>query len=337
MTVEPPFGHPATTLPGKPLDPASDYFDLDVPLDGYRWWYLDVVSDDGRYSLVIIGFIGSVFSPYYASARRRGPADPFAHCALNAILYGPGRRKRWAMTERSASMFNSRAQGVNIGPSSMYWDNNALVVDIDERCNPLPIAFRGQVRLQPTLVNPHAFALHSNGQHHWWPVAPVATAEVKLQSPDVQFSGSAYLDSNFGNRPLERDFSDWDWTRSESPVRDGKTPAITYRCNETDGQRTALSLAIDEHGTLRTAQVGAHQKLSRAFWQVARSTLSDAPVRKIKTLEDTPFYVRSLLTTDTAKLVHESLDLGRFSSRWVQTLLPFRMPRNDTQRGQENQ
>jgi carotenoid 1,2-hydratase len=48
-------------------------------------------------------------------------------------------------------------------------------------------------------------------------------------------------------------------------------------------------------------------------------------------LEDAPFYSRSLLATHLAgspgPAIHESLDLDRFRSRWVQCLLPFRMPR----------
>ena len=57
-----------------------------------RWWYLDALSDDGRHGLTVIAFIGSVFSPYYALARRRGAGDPLDHCALNVALYGAGGR-----------------------------------------------------------------------------------------------------------------------------------------------------------------------------------------------------------------------------------------------------
>jgi carotenoid 1,2-hydratase len=56
------------------------------------------MSDDGRHGLTIIALIGSVFSPYYAWARRRGPTDPEHFCALNVALYGVD--KGWAMTER---------------------------------------------------------------------------------------------------------------------------------------------------------------------------------------------------------------------------------------------
>jgi len=41
---------------------------------GYAWWYVDALSADGRFGLSIIAFVGSVFSPYYALARRRGAA-----------------------------------------------------------------------------------------------------------------------------------------------------------------------------------------------------------------------------------------------------------------------
>ena len=51
----------------------------------------------------------------------------------------------------------------------------------------------------------------------------------------------------------------------------------------------------------------------------------------LRTLEDTPFYARSMLSANAGSeeflVMHESLDLERFRSRWVRTLLPFRMPR----------
>ena len=60
------------TTAGHPDGPA---FDVAVPDSGYRWWYVDGISDDGRDGIVVIAFIGSVFSPYYFRARARGPCD----------------------------------------------------------------------------------------------------------------------------------------------------------------------------------------------------------------------------------------------------------------------
>jgi carotenoid 1,2-hydratase len=73
--------------------------------------------------------------------------------------------------------------------------------------------------------------------------------------------------------------------------------------------------------------------LPSTLWRVERRTRVDAQssARVIATLEDTPFYARSVLETkllgETATAMHESLCLDRFNSRWVQTLLPFRIPR----------
>ena len=69
-------------------------FDEPVAPNGYAWWYVDALSDDGRHGLTVIAFIGSVFSPYYAWARRRGRADP--HEPLRA------ERRRCTATGRQA-------------------------------------------------------------------------------------------------------------------------------------------------------------------------------------------------------------------------------------------
>jgi carotenoid 1,2-hydratase len=51
----------------------------------------------------------------------------------------------------------------------------------------------------------------------------------------------------------------------------------------------------------------------------------------VSTLEDTPFYVRSLLRTrllgEDVTAVHESLDVPRLVSLPVRLMLPWRMPR----------
>jgi hypothetical protein len=45
----------------------------------------------------VIGFIGSVFSPWYAWS---GRGDPGNHCCINVATYGRG--GRFAMTDRGA-------------------------------------------------------------------------------------------------------------------------------------------------------------------------------------------------------------------------------------------
>ena len=74
-------------------------FDFPVVKNGYRWWYVDGFSDCGQHGVTLIFFIGTVFSPFYASARKRGDADPREFVCVNAVFYEP-KRKYWAMTER---------------------------------------------------------------------------------------------------------------------------------------------------------------------------------------------------------------------------------------------
>lgn len=295
---------------------------------GYAWWYLDALTDDGQHGLTLIAFLGSVFSPYYARARRRGDADPLQHVALNVALYGVGMRS-WAMTERGRGAVARTATSLAIGPSALTWEGDALCVHIDEIAVPIPHRIRGTVRLYPAAWTAHGFALDAAGHHVWHPLAPVARVEVALDHPALRWSGSGYLDSNTGTAPLERDFVRWDWSRATI----GCETLLLYDVAWRGGGALALALRCDARGGVTPFGPPPPQPLPRTLWQIARATRADAHTapRVEQTLEDTPFYARSLLATQVlgtpARAVHESLSLERFRTGWVQALLPFRMPR----------
>jgi carotenoid 1,2-hydratase len=118
-----------------------------VPPNGYAWWYLDALSPDGRFGLTIIAFVGSVFSPYYAAARKAGPADPLDHCCLNVCLYLPGAR-RWTMIERGREAVERAPDRFVIGPSALDWDGERLRVRFDEQ-TPTGAPVRGEVVATP--------------------------------------------------------------------------------------------------------------------------------------------------------------------------------------------
>lgn len=65
-------------------------------------------------------------------------------------------------------------------------------------------------------------------------------------------------------------------------------------------------------------------------WRVPRRISATAP-SIAKTLEDTPFYARSVVTANLlghpVTAMHESLAMNQFTAPWVQAMLPFRMPR----------
>jgi carotenoid 1,2-hydratase len=286
------------------------------------------VSDDGEHAITIIALLGSVFSPYYAGARAIGPADPLEHCAMNVGVYGP-RGDLWSLTERGSRRVARGARDLAVGPSSMEWDGTELRIAFDEITAPVPSRLRGRVRVRPLDVTGEVFALDAAGKHAWSPIAPVATAEVDLESPRLRFRGAAYFDANAGDEPLEQAFSSWTWSRSS---RAGET-AVTYDVLRADGSRGLLAKVFGAGGAARDLGDLQPMPLGRTRWGVDRSIQVDGRTspRLLRTLEDTPFYARSLASASfggqASTVVHEALSLDRFKQGWVRFLLPFRMRR----------
>lgn len=302
-------------------------FDETIPADGYRWWYVDALSDDGRHGLTLIVFIGSVFSPFYAAARRGGPAEPLEHCAVNVALYGP--RRRWALTERRVAGMPAGPGQLAIGPSSLHWDGNTLVARIDERSSPLGTPIRGELRIHPESLTEHEVSLDGSRNHHWWPVAPASRIEVALAQPALRWAGRGYFDSNRGNSPLERAFASWTWSRALTP----EGTRIHYDVNCRDGTRTEIAALVRPTGAVEEIARPDRAPLPPTLiWRIQRETRSEDGVARVaRTLEDTPFYSRSVVSARQGgrdvTAVHESLSLDRFASRWVQQLIPYRMRR----------
>jgi carotenoid 1,2-hydratase len=300
-------------------------FDVVVGPQGYAWWYVDAFSDDRRHGLTIIAFIGSVFSPYY---KLSGRGDPDNHCAINVALNGP-RSSAWAMTERGRRDVGRDTDRFEVGPSAVRWDGDCLVIDIRERSMPLGYKVAGQVRVTPRMIGTTAFALDPDAIHRWHPVAPRARVEVAMTHPGVRWSGEGYFDSNFGDEPLEAGFVDWHWSRAH--LKD--EVAVLYGGERRDGRPFNLALSCDSQGRWRDRDLPPVARLRRSNWLVERLTRADAGHRPsiARTWIDAPFYARSALDTrlwgEDARAVHESLNLRRFASPVVQSMLPYRMPR----------
>jgi carotenoid 1,2-hydratase len=299
-------------------------FDGQVKPGGYAWWYLDALSDDGAQAMTLIAFIGSVFSPYYAWANRKTPAPAENFCAMNMVLYQP-RGGYWAMTERGRKSLTRTAEMLRIGPSALRWDGATLVADINEHCAPLPRRLRGRITLTPQALQQEVFTLDPAGRHRWRPIAPRARVNVAFEQPGISWSGEGYWDCNEGDAPLATDFAEWHWSRGGDK--------ILYDMRYADGTQHGLALCVQADGTLQPFTPPPAQNLPGTLWRVDRVTRADAGAgaRVVKTLEDAPFYARSLVETrldgDAVTCVHESLSLTRFASPWVRALLPFRMPR----------
>jgi carotenoid 1,2-hydratase len=91
------------------------------------------------------------------------------------------------------------------------------------------------------------------------------------------------------------------------------------------------ALLFDPNGGSVSIESPPAVPLARGGWGMERVVRSAGAARIVRTLEDSPFYSRSLVETTVEGVpaigVHESLDLGRFSLPWVQALIPFRAPR----------
>ena len=300
-------------------------FDIRPPAGGYAWWYIDGVSDDGTRAISIIGFIGSVFSPWYHWS---GRGDPANNCCMNVATYGRG--GRFAMTDRGRGALKTTADTFTVGPSSMQWNGQEVVIDIDEVSSlPLISRMRGRVTLTPSAITNVELPLTTDGAHIWRPFAPVSRIKVDLEATGWQFDGHGYFDANFGARPLEHDFSYWTWGRY--PTSDGAT--CFYDAERRDGTTLEAAVAFDAQGQARHISAPARTPFKRTLWALRRETRADAGTtpRQIKAMLDAPFYSRSVVEThingERTQGVHEALDLNRYANPLLKPMLAVRVPR----------
>ncbi len=273
----------------------------------------------------MIGFIGSVFSPWYRWSGRRNPQN---HVCINVATSGPG--GRFTMTDRGASALRQTNARFEVGPSMMQWAGDHLLIDIDEVSSPPLInRIRGQIRVIPSGLTQVELPLTSDGAHIWRPFAPKARIEVEIDRPGWQWQGEGYFDANFGTRALEEDFSYWTWSRY--PTRTGAT--CFYDATRLDGSELAAGFRFDDTGKAETLVLPPKARLGRSLWAVKRETRADAGFRPRQALAmlDAPFYTRSAVETqldgERVTGVHEALDLRRFRSPLLKPMLAVRVPR----------
>lgn len=305
-------------------------FTDEVPDNGYRWWYVDAQSDDGQNAITLILFVGSVFSPYYAWARKRqANADAADFCALNVALYGS--KKCWAMTERNAAGVKRSPNRFELNKSCVTKTDAELRFDIDEWTVPIPRRVRGKVSISLNHSSPDAYPIDSQQKHFWQPLAPHTRIEVNMNSPDLSWEGNCYVDSNFGRCALETTFKQWHWSRAHLS---NNTTLVQYDTEELNGHTAQNTWNFNQSMASEVHTINAQKPLKTTpIWRIKRHTRIEgsANIENLRTLEDTPFYARSSYETTIdgvrANCMHESLNLKRFASPWVQCLLPFRMPR----------
>jgi carotenoid 1,2-hydratase len=278
---------------------------------------------------VIIAFIGSVFSPDYFTAQRSGAADPYEHCAVNVALYGAG-TGGWAFTHYGRRAVSFEPCELVLAGNHFVWTPQNFTCRIREQGAPWPASLRGVVTLQTAAHSPMRIPLTPDGRHVWQALIPCGRVAVEFDRPSLRWEGNGYLDSNYGSVPIHQGFRRWSWLRAHGrdstrivyDVVPRDTPASSYALKYAAGRWQELA------GPVRNAAAQA------SGWHVARAIAADPGTQPqvIKTLENAPFYVRSLVRTtledEPLTAMHESLSLERFQSVWVRSLLPFRIRRS---------
>lgn len=232
------------------------------------------------------------------------------------------------MTERGASALRRGARELAIGPSALRWTGERLELCLDEWAVPLPRRVRGRIHVWPQGLSRYLAPLDGAGRHRWGPIAPAARVEVELDAPALRWSGHGYLDCNEGDEPIESPFRSWDWSRARLA---GGDTAVLYDVRERSGAERLLALRFARDGAVSTFEAPQRRPLPGTLWRVPRQVRAEATPALVRTLEDTPFYVRSELRTrllgEEVTAMHESLEVPRLASRAVQWMLPWRMPR----------
>ena len=129
---------------------------------------------------------------------------------------------------------------------------------------------------------------------------------------------------------MDRGFLEWDWSRAS--LADGST-AVIYDVRPRQGDERVIAQRFAPDGSAHAFEPPPRQRLPRSKWGLPRNMRTEpgTPARVEQTLEDTPFYVRSLLSSgllgEQVTSVHETLDLPRLVSLPVRLMLPWRMPR----------
>ena len=153
---------------------------------------------------------------------------------------------------------------------------------------------------------------------------------VEFSAPRQSWSGRAYVDSNWGEESVEARFEGWQWSRAER--RD--STCVYYDVVERDGTARSIACAFGSDGGVSGLPDATLHHAPKTGWRMPRPYRSEpGPHGLVKTVEDTPFYARSLITQviagEPVTAFHESLSAKRFASPIVQFMLPWRMPRRN--------
>ena len=178
------------------------------------------------------------------------------------------------------------------------------------------------------------------GRHRWWPIAPAARVEVALERPALRWSGAGLSSTP---TPATRR-----WSRTSSAGTGARAPlpgggaACSTTCEPRGGGRARRSRCASGPAARSSRRPAAAARAPAAHGCGgcrARRADPGAAARVVRTLEDAPFYARSVvvdahLRRGRRRAVHESLSLDRFRRPGCRRCCPSACPARGVDRRQ---
>jgi carotenoid 1,2-hydratase len=283
----------------------------------YRWYYADVTA--GEYCAVFIFMVGSLFSPRYSVAARRGGL-PREHCAVNFALYRRGMRQRWVLSEYPRVARES-PRGLCIGRSTLSYEGGVVRMEVDERTAPWGRPVRARVLLEPRTPLGSEVQLVPGLPHWWQPVAPRGRAWLEVATAGVEAEGLGYHDTNHGGEQLGGRLAGWHWSRThgaQETVVDYVLPPGLAPVRVTAGPRGVELARGTGAEALPTGLTGWGLRVPR------RLRAGERVVGAPRLLESSPFYARVEVREEGLDTLGEVADFRRFHSPFIRWMAHFR-------------
>ena len=281
---------------------------------GYRWYYADVTA--GTLHAVAIFLVGSIFSPRYSVAARRG-GKATAHCAVNFALYEGDVRRAWVLSEYEGCAASDGE--LRIGRSRVQWHGNGVRFEVDERTAPWGRPVKAVLELTAESPAGEEVQLLRGQPHHWQPLMARATATLEVPTHGVSVGGRGYHDTNHGTERLGGGVPGWQWMRAHGP----ESTVVHYLLPDGEqlrvvASRTGVSLERQRADALRQQRSGwgldVPNELPTGEERLPRAGL----------LESSPFYARFAAARPGLDVMGESADFRRFHSPLIRWMAHFR-------------
>ncbi|MCP3103712.1 carotenoid 1,2-hydratase [Myxococcus sp. K15C18031901] len=284
----------------------------------YRWFYADVTA--GPFSAVCIFMLGSLFSPRYSVAARRGGL-PLEHSAVNFALYHEGVRRLWVLSEYPRAELESPGR-LRIGRSTLtYGESGTVCMEVEDWTAPWGRPVSARLTLEPLTPMGEVVRLMPGLPHYWQALAPRSRARLEVPSLGVTADGLGYHDTNHGDELLGERLAGWHWSRTHRQdatvvdyhLPDGVGPLrVTARAN---GVRCERGAEVETRPTNFTG------------WGLrvpTRLHAGNTVVGQARLLESSPFYARLEARHGALDAMGEVADFRRFHSPLIRWMAHFR-------------